>query len=81
LGDGPGWHYGGWYGFLPTNEEPNLTIYPSQLALDVYDSKNHRLIWSGDVGNAIDSAVVLAVQGKTLHIMVTKLLKKYPLPP
>ena len=88
-GYGPGWHYGGlygswyggWYGFLHANEEPNPTIYPGQLALDLYDSKNHHLVWRGVVGNTIDSATLPAVQEKTVHKMVTKLLKKYPPPP
>lgn len=86
---GPGWNYGGlygswyggWYGFFHTSDGPNPTIYPGQLALDMYDSKNQHLVWRGVVSNTIDPAAPPTVQKRTLHKTATKLLKKYPPPP
>ena len=47
-GYGPGWRGGGWYGGgggMTTGQ--TSTIYVGQLALDMYDSKNHDLVWRG----------------------------------
>src|SRR5262252_6131843 len=45
-GYGPGWYRGGWYGGgggITTGQ--TSTIYTGQLAVDMYDSKNHDLVW------------------------------------
>src|SRR5437660_98541 len=48
-GYGPGWYGGGWYGHpgagMTTGE--TSTIYTGQLAVDMYDSTSHTLVWRG----------------------------------
>src|SRR6476646_1962450 len=47
-GYGPGWG-GGWYGGMgsTTTYGSTSTIYKGQLALDIYDSAGHDLVWRG----------------------------------
>lgn len=78
-GYGPGWG-GGWYGGagggMTTGQ--TSTIYTGQLALDMYDSKNHNLIWRGVVSKTIDQDAKPDKQSKNLNKAITKLLKNFP---
>lgn len=56
------------------------TIYTGQLVLDMYDSKNHDLVWRGVVSKTIDPEAKTEKQEKNLNKAVTKLLKNYPPP-
>jgi Domain of unknown function (DUF4136) len=80
-GYGPGWYGGGWYG------SPNVssftsgqtsTIYVGQIVLDMYDSKNHDLVWRGIGSKTIDTKAKPEKQQKNLSKTVTKMLKNYP---
>lgn len=78
-GYGPGWYGGGWYnggGGMTTGQ--TSTIYTGQLALDMYDSKNHDLVWRGVVSKTIDPEAKPEKQSKNLDKAVAKLLKNYP---
>lgn len=78
---GPGWYRGGWYnggGGMTTGQ--TSTIYTGQLALDMYDSKNHDLVWRGVVSKTIDPEAKPEKQEKNLDKAVAKLLKNYPPP-
>jgi hypothetical protein len=81
-GYGPGWYRGGWYGRgggMTTGQ--TSTIYVGQLAVDMYDSKNHDLVWRGVASKTIDPKAKPDKQQKNLTMAVTKLLKNYPPPP
>lgn len=76
---GPGWNRGGWYGGgggMTTGQ--TSTIYTGQLVLDMYDSKNHDLVWRGVVSKTIDPEAKPEKQEKNLNKAVAKLLKNYP---
>jgi Domain of unknown function (DUF4136) len=77
---GPGWYRGGWYGGggggMTTGQ--TSTIYTGQLALDMYDSKNHDLVWRGVVSKTIDPEAKPEKQEKNLNKAVAKLLENYP---
>lgn len=78
-GYGPGWYRGGWYGDgggMTTGQ--TSTIYNGQLVLDMYDSKNHDLVWRGVVSKTIDPEAKPEKQEKNLNKAVAKLLKNYP---
>jgi hypothetical protein len=81
-GYGGGWYRGGWYGpggsGMTTGQ--TSTIYTGQLALDMYDSKNHDLVWRGVASKTIDPKAKPEKQEKNLKKAVTKLLKNYPPP-
>ena len=80
-GYGGGWYRGGWYGPTGgTTTGQTSTIYTGQLALDMYDSKNHDLVWRGVVSKTIDPEAKPEKQEKNLNKAVTKLLKNYPPP-
>src|SRR5438270_5462184 len=55
-GYGPGWG-GGWYGGMgsTTTTGSTTTIYKGQLALDMYNSAAHDLVWRGVVTKTIDA--------------------------
>jgi len=57
------------------------TIYVGQLAVDMYDSKNHDLAWRGVASKTIDPKAKPDKQEKNLAKAVAKLLKNYPPPP
>jgi hypothetical protein len=79
---GPGWYRGGWYGGgggMTTGQ--TSTIYVGQLAVDMYDSKNHDLAWRGVASKTIDPKAKPDKQEKNLAKAVAKLLKNYPPPP
>lgn len=79
-GYGPGWYRGGWYGApgggMTTGQ--TSTIYTGQLALDMYDSKGHDLVWRGVASKTIDTNAKPDKQQKNLAKAVKKLLKNYP---
>ena len=81
-GYGPGWSLDGFYGGMyGKNMIPTSTIHAGQLAVDMYDSKNHCLVWRGVVSKALDPTASPEMQEKILHKVVNKLLTKYPPPP
>jgi hypothetical protein len=78
-GYGPGWRGGGWYGGgggMTTGQ--TSTIYVGQLALDMYDSKNHDLVWRGVASKTLDPEAKPEKQQKNLTKAVTKLFDDYP---
>ena len=78
-GYGPGWGRGGWYGGgggMTTGE--TSTIYIGQLAVDMYDSKHHDLVWRGVASKTIDPKAKPDKRQKNLDKAVAKLLKNYP---
>jgi len=78
-GYGPGWYGGGWYGGpggMTTGQ--TSTIYVGQLAADMYDSKNHDLVWRGVASKTIDPKAKPDKQSKNLAKAVEKLLRNYP---
>jgi hypothetical protein len=79
-GYGPGWYGGGWYGAggggISTGS--TSTIYIGQLALDMYASQPHTLIWRGVASKTLDTEAKPEKQQKNLAKAVAKLLKNYP---
>src|ERR1700756_2100648 len=78
-GYGPGWG-GGWYGGMgsTTTTGSTSTIYKGQLAVDMYDSSGHDLVWRGLASKTIDPKAKPEKQQKNLAKAVKKLLKNYP---
>ena len=78
-GYGPGWG-GGWYGGMgsTTTHGSTSTIYKGQLALDMYDSAGHDLVWRGVASKTIDPKAKPEKQQKNLTKAIKKLLKNYP---
>jgi Domain of unknown function (DUF4136) len=78
-GYGPGWG-GGWYGGAGSTSThgSTSTIYKGQLALDMYNSAGHDLVWRGVVSKTIDPKAKPEKQQKNLAKAVRKLLKNYP---
>jgi hypothetical protein len=79
-GYGRGWYGGGWYapGGTMTTSGQTTTIYTGQLALDMYDSTNHDLVWRGLATKTIDVDAKPEKQQKNLAKTVNKLLENYP---
>lgn len=80
-GYGGGWYRGGWYGptgGMSTVTGQTSTIYKGQLALDLYDSAHHDLVWRGVASKTIDPKAKPDKQEKNLQKTVAKLLKNYP---
>lgn len=80
-GYGGGWYRGGWYGpagGTSTTTGTTSTIYVGQLAVDMYDSANHTLVWRGVASKTIDQKAKPEKQQKNLAKAVKKLLKNYP---
>ena len=80
-GYGAGWYRGGWYapgGGMSTTTGSTSTIYVGQLALDMYDSANHDLVWRGVASKTLDPKAKPEKQQKNLAKAVKKLLKNYP---
>jgi hypothetical protein len=78
-GYGGGWYRGGWYGPSNTTTTGQTeTIYIGQLALDMYDSNDHKLVWRGLASKTIDKKAKPEKQQKNLTKAATKLLKNYP---
>jgi hypothetical protein len=78
-GYGPGWG-GGWYGGTGSTSTygSTSTIYKGQLALDMYNSAGHDLVWRGVVSKTIDPKAKPEKQQKNLAKAIRKLLKNYP---
>jgi hypothetical protein len=81
-GYGPGWYGRGWYGGggSSTTTGQTSTIYVGQLALDMYDSAKHDLVWRGLASKTIDPKAKPEKQQKNLAKAVKKMLKNYPPP-
>ena len=80
-GYGGGWYRGGWYGSgsgMSSTYGSTSTIYTGQLALDMYDSANHDLVWRGVGSKTIDEKAKPEKQQKNLDKTVKKILKNYP---
>jgi hypothetical protein len=80
-GYGGGWYRGGWYGpggGMSTTTGSTSTIYVGQLAVDMYDSANHDLVWRGVASKTLDPKAKPDKQQKNLAKAVKKLLKNYP---
>lgn len=79
-GYGGGWNRGGWYGRpgggMTTGQ--TSTIYVGQLAVDMYDSANHDLVWRGVASKTLDTKAKPDKQQKNLNKAVAKLMKNYP---
>jgi hypothetical protein len=78
-GYGPGWHGGGWYGGgggMTTGT--TTTIYVGHLALDMYSTKPHTLVWRGAASKTLDTEAKPEKQQKNLAKAVEKMLKNYP---
>jgi hypothetical protein len=78
-GYGPGWYGGGWYGGgggITTGT--TSTIYTGQLALDMYASSPHTLVWRGVASKTLDTEAKPEKQQKNLKKAVNKMLKNYP---
>jgi uncharacterized protein DUF4136 len=78
-GYGPGWYGRGWYGGgggMTTGQ--TSTIYNGQLALDMYDSAKHNLVWRGVASKTLDVNAKPDKRQKNLDKAVAKLLKNYP---
>src|SRR5579864_1215099 len=76
-----GWYGGGWYGpggGMSTTRGSTSTIYVGQLAVDMYDSANHDLVWRGVASKTLDAKAKPEKQQKNLAKAVKKLLKNYP---
>lgn len=80
-GYGPGWG-GGWYGGMgsTTTTGQTSTIYTGQLALDMYDSANHSLVWRGVASKTLDPKAKPEKRQKNIDKASAKLLKNYPPP-
>ena len=61
-----------------TTQGSTSTIYTGQLAIDMYDSANHDLVWRGLASKTIDENAKPEKQQKNLAKAVKKLMKDYP---
>jgi len=79
-GYGGGWYRGGWYGGpgMSTTTGQTSTIYVGQLALDMYDTANHDLVWRGVASKTLDPKAKPDKQERNLKKAIAKLLKNYP---
>jgi hypothetical protein len=78
-GYGPGWYGGGWYGGGGgMTSGSTTTIYVGQLALDMYASAPHKLVWRGVASKTLDPKAKPEKQQKNLDKAVAKILKNYP---
>jgi len=80
-GYGGGWYRGGWYGGgmgSTTTTGSTSTIYVGQVAVDMYDSANHDLVWRGVASKTINPKAKPDKQQKNLTKAMTKLFKNYP---
>jgi len=78
-GYGPGWYGRGWYGGgggMTTGQ--TSTLYTGQLAVDMYNSAGHDLVWRGVVSKSLDPKAKPEKRQKNLTKALTKLFKNYP---
>jgi hypothetical protein len=54
------------------------TIYTGQLAVDMYDSANHDLVWRGVASKTLDPNAKPDKRQKNPSKAVAKLMKSYP---
>jgi len=54
------------------------TIYTGQLAVDMYDSTSHTLVWRGVASKSLDTKAKPEKRQKNLNKAVAKLFKNYP---
>src|SRR5579864_6645335 len=71
------WGYGAGGG-MSTTRGSTSTIYVGQLAVDMYDSANHDLVWRGVASKTLDAKAKPEKQQKNMAKAVKKLLKNYP---
>jgi len=72
-----GWGYGpGWGGGLAAIAE--ASIHAGQLDLDMYASREKKLVWRGAVSNTVDLYLNLEGSEKKIQKSAEKLLKNYP---
>jgi len=78
-GYGPGWGRG-WYGGMgsSTTYGQTSTIYTGQLALDMYDSASHSLVWRGVASKTLDPKAKPEKRQKNIDKASAKLLKNFP---
>lgn len=76
---GPGWGPG-WYGGMgsTTTTTQTNTILVGQLALDMYSSANHELVWRGVASKTLDPNAKPEKREKNLRKAAAKLLKNFP---
>jgi len=78
-GYGSGWAPGNWYGNVAgVTSAQATTIYIGQLAIDIYDSTNHSLVWRGVASKTIDPKASRGKQQRNVAKAVRALLKNYP---
>jgi len=78
-GYGSGWSPGNWHGNVGgVTAAQTSTIYIGQLAIDIYNSKNHSLAWRGVVSKSVDPKATRGKQQKNLAKAVQALFKNYP---
>ena len=78
-GYGAGWSAGNWHGNVAgMTAAQTTTIYIGQLAIDIYDSKNHSLAWRGVASKSIDPNATHGKQQKNVAKAVHALFKNYP---
>jgi len=78
-GYGPGWGYG-YPGSMGSSTSQTTTILIGQLALDMYDSANHDLVWRGIASKTLDPQAKPEKREKNIQKAAAKLLKNYPPP-
>ena len=62
----------------PDDTQP--TIYQGDLAIDMYTSAKHQLVWRGVASKALDPKANPEKRQKNLNKAVAKLMKNYPPP-
>jgi len=78
-GYGSGWSPGHWYGNVAgVTAAQTSTIYIGQLAIDIYDSRNHSLAWRDVASKSIDPKATRGKQQRNVAKAVQALFKDYP---
>jgi hypothetical protein len=80
-GYGPGWYGGGWYGSgggMTTGQ--TSTIHVGQIALDMYQPAQKKLVWRGTASKTLDVKAKPEKQQKNLNKAIAKMLKNFPPP-
>jgi len=77
-GYGPGYGHGWYGGGGGMTSGQTSTIYVGQLALDMYATSPHTLVWRGVASKTLDPEAKPEKQEKNLRKAITKLLKNYP---
>lgn len=76
-GYGRGWERDAWHGGGRPPEQAS-TIYPGELALEMYETATHTLVWRGIATKNIDPEAKPNKRQKHLVKAVKKLLEHYP---